>query len=208
MSQVRDLSGQPLPPKYSMDENMTEYKCFDNLLDENVFSRLQEVLLSRELPWYYAPFTDDENNDENNNQFYFGHNIYLRHSWVSRPVTGAGPTSCVPFEELAPLIQKINPMAIHMIRANLMTRSDSHIEAQFHSDMDQNAPTTDPNKINQWTTAVYYINDCNGYTKLEDGTVIESKANKLLTFPATTKHKGATCTDQKIRVLINLNYIL
>tara|TARA_B100000953_G_scaffold295048_1_gene285681 strand:+ start:305 stop:865 length:561 start_codon:yes stop_codon:yes gene_type:complete len=186
---------------------MTEYKCFDNLLDEPTFSRLQNVLLSRELPWYWAPYTAVEN-DENNNQFYFGHNIYHRHSWVSRPVTGAGKETCVPFEEMAPLIQKINPMAIHTIRANCMTKSDSHIECQLHSDMDQNAPTPDTNKINQWTTAVYYINDCNGYTKFKDGTVIESKSNRLLTFPANTKHLGATCTDQKRRVVINFNYIL
>lgn len=97
-------------------------------------------------------------------------------------------------------------MAIHMIRANLMTKSDRHIESELHSDLDINAPTRD--RIDQWTTAIFYINDCNGYTKLEDGSVIESKANRLLTFPANIRHLGATCTDQKRRVLINLNYII
>ena len=39
------------------------------------------------------------------------------------------------------------------------------------------------------------------------GSVIENKANRLLTFSSDTKHLGATCTDEKRRVLINLNYI-
>jgi len=86
-----------------------------------------------------------------------------------------------------------------------MTKSQSNIESDFHSDFDYNSPTTD--KIAHWTTGIYYINDNNGYTKLESGEVIQSKANRLLTFPANVRHLGSTCTDEKSRVLINLNYI-
>ena len=85
-----------------------------------------------------------------------------------------------------------------------MTKSEKHLESQLHSDLEKNAPTI--HKIDQWTTAIFYINDGNGYTKLEDGTIVESKANTLLTFSSDTKHLGATCTDEKRRVLINLNY--
>ena len=165
----------------------------DNFLDEETFIRLQGALLSRNLAWYFAPFTDGK--EEGSSQFYFGHNIYINHTWVS------GLSN-----DLSPLIQKIKPMAIHMIRANLMTRTEKSIESQFHSDMEKNAPTKD--KVDQWTTAIYYINDCNGYTKLEDGSVIESRANRLLTFPSDIRHLGSTCTDEKRRVLINLNYII
>ena len=165
----------------------------DDFLDKDIFIRLQDVIMSQSICWHFAPFTDDSKGGSN--QFYFGHNIYINHAWAS------GLSS-----ELAPLIQKIKPMAIHTIRANLMTRSEEHIESQFHSDLSLNAPTTD--KIDQWTTAIYYINDCNGYTKLEDGSVIESRANRLLTFPSDIRHLGSTCTDEKRRVLINLNYII
>ena len=87
-----------------------------------------------------------------------------------------------------------------------MTRTENHVESQLHSDLDKNAPCK--NRISEWTTAIFYINDCNGYTKLEDGSVIESRANRLLTFPSDVRHLGATCTDEKRRVLINFNYIL
>jgi len=51
-----------------------------------------------------------------------------------------------------------------------------------------------------------YVNTNNGYTKFEDGTKVESVANRLVTFPANMKHKGTSCTDEKIRVVINFNY--
>ena len=167
----------------------------DNFLDEEVFSQLQGTLLDQGICWHFVPCTDGTEGKDNQDQFFFGHTIYQKHTWTS------GLSN-----NLSPLIQKIAPMAIHMIRANLMTKSESHIESQLHSDMNLNSPTAD--KISQWTTAIYYINDCNGYTKLEDGSVIESKANRLLTFPSDVKHLGATCTDMKRRVLINLNYFL
>lgn len=167
-------------------------EVIDDYLDEESFKQLQGRLLSQGICWHFAQFTDGRS--ENKDQFYFGHNIYINHSWVSSLSN-----------DLSPLIAKINPMAIHMIRANLMTKSQGHIESELHSDLDINAPTKD--RIDQWTTAIFYINDCNGYTKLEDGSVIESRANRLVAFPSNVRHLGATCTDEKRRVLINLNYI-
>ena len=171
-------------------------KITDDFLDEETFILLQGKLLSQGVCWHFVPFTAGryESND-GPDQFFFGHTIYQNHSWTS----GLS-------QDIAPLIQKIAPMSIHMIRANLMTKSKTNIESDFHSDLALNAPTTD--KIDQWTTAIYYINDCNGYTKLEDGSVIQSRANRLLTFPSDMEHLGATCTDEKRRVLINLNYFL
>ena len=167
-------------------------KVIDNFLEKEVFSELQEKVMAYNVCWYFVPFTDE--NKKTKDQFYFGHNIYLNHQWCSSLSNS-----------IKPLVTKINPMAIHMVRANLMTKSEKHIESEFHTDLDRNSPTT--NKKNNWTTALYYVNDCNGYTKLEEGSVIENKANRLLTFSSDTKHLGATCTDEKRRVLINLNYI-
>ena len=44
-------------------------------------------------------------------------------------------------------------------------------------------------------------------TVLEDGTECESVANRLLLFDATKPHHSTTCTDQKRRVNINVNYM-
>ena len=166
-------------------------EVIDDFLEIGDFNNLNRLLMGENVCWHFVPFTDGK--DKNNDQFYFGDNVYMNHSWVSSLSN-----------DLSPLIAGIKPMAIHTIRANLMTKSEKHIESQLHSDLEKNAPTID--KVDQWTTAIFYINDCNGYTKLEDGTIVESKANRLLTFSSDTKHLGATCTDEKRRVLINLNY--
>ena len=61
-------------------------------------------------------------------------------------------------------------------------------------------------KLKQWTTSIFYINTNDGYTKFEDGTKIESIANRMITFPANINHTGTSCTDEQTRVVINFNY--
>ena len=60
----------------------------------------------------------------------------------------------------------------------------------------------------QWTTSILYINTNNGYTELESGEIIESIANRLVTFPANTRHRTITQTDEQTRILINFNYLM
>ena len=45
-------------------------------------------------------------------------------------------------------------------------------------------------------------------TKFEDGTKVESVANRFVTFPANIKHTGSTCRDEKTRDVINFNYLI
>ena len=61
-------------------------------------------------------------------------------------------------------------------------------------------------KLKHWTTAIFYLNSNNGYTEFEDGTKVESVANRFVSFPSTLKHRGTSCTDENVRVVINFNY--
>ena len=58
------------------------------------------------------------------------------------------------------------------------------------------------------STSIFYMNTNNGYTKFEDGTKVESVANRMVTFPANMKHAETSCTDEKIRVVINFNLFI
>ena len=42
----------------------------------------------------------------------------------------------------------------------------------------------------------------------EDGTEIECRANRLVTYPYDTFHAAVLCTDQPYRVVINFNYFI
>ena len=61
-------------------------------------------------------------------------------------------------------------------------------------------------KLKQLTTAIFYANTNNGYTKFENGLIVESVANRMVFFSADMKHTGTSCTDEKTRVVINFNY--
>ena len=87
--------------------------------------------------------------------------------------------------------------AIARIKAICVLRTPELIEFTwgFHTDFNNNE-----------ITAIYYINDNDGYTLFEDGTKVESVANRFVRFPCTTRHTGTTCTDTDRRLLINFNY--
>jgi hypothetical protein len=58
------------------------------------------------------------------------------------------------------------------------------------------------------TTAIFYINSNDGYTIFKKNKkIIKSKENKFIYFKSNSEHAGTTCTDQKVRVVINFNYI-
>jgi len=55
--------------------------------------------------------------------------------------------------------------------------------------------------------AIYSLNTCNGFTRLQDGTKVDSIANRLLIFDGSEVHNSSTTTDQKGRYNINFNYL-
>jgi len=87
----------------------------------------------------------------------------------------------------------------YRIKANLLTRTSEIEVNRFHTDIQRDS--------DQYTTSILYMNTNNGYTEFENGVKIESVANRLITFPAGMKHRGTSCTDKKIRVVINFNYL-
>ena len=54
--------------------------------------------------------------------------------------------------------------------------------------------------------SILYINNNNGYTKFKDGTVVQSVRNRMITFPANLKYTEDTCTNDRFRCIISMNY--
>ena len=152
----------------------------DNFLKPNDFQNLQILLLGEDLPWYYMvkiDYIDDQD------RFQFTHGFY----------DGGenGPYTVRLFHWVS------NP---YRIKANLIPRTSEIKVGRFHTDI----PSKTVSEAH--TTSILYMNTNNGYTEFEDKTKVESVANRFVTFPTTTKHRGTSCTDKKTRVLINFNY--
>ena len=180
-----------------------EVKVEDNFLDQEVFKNIHLLFMGNMFPWYYQPTIDFYEELEDKNKFQFVHVFYER----------CAPTSST-IEKIMPIMNKIDPIAIWRIKANLLTKTPNIIENEFHIDMGQYEiqdgvviNTEGPPKIlEQSTTSIFYVNTNNGYTKFEDGTKVESVANRLISFSSNTKHKGTSCTDEETRIIINFNY--
>jgi len=101
------------------------------------------------------------------------------------------------FHIIEPIIRspKLRVTSLFRVKANMNPRTQEIIKHGFHLDVPYNE-----------TTAIYYVNSNNGYTEFEDGTKVESVANRLVKFDSNIRHTGTTCTDSKIRCVINFNY--
>ena len=164
-------------------------KILDNVLDQNVFNKLQDFMMGSDFAWYYNDVIDYQTDLD---KFQFTHIFYKNFAPHSTSI-----------DQLNPIIKKINPISLYRIKTNLLTKTPNIIENTFHSDF---IPLLSEEKSKQWTTSIFYVNTNNGYTEFEDGTKVESIANRVITFPANMKHRGTSCTDEKTRVVINFNY--
>tara|TARA_B110000285_G_C14759667_1_gene438983 strand:- start:202 stop:615 length:414 start_codon:yes stop_codon:yes gene_type:complete len=135
--------------------------------------------MGSDFEWYYSDIiTTNERHDD---EFQFCHMFYRDGKPGEK------------YSILKPLIRKIEPFSVISVKANLLTKTNEVRKYGFHVDV---------NKENL-TTAVYYINTCNGFTLFRDGRKVEQVANRLVIFNAQLEHAGTSCTDEKTRVLIN-----
>jgi hypothetical protein len=161
----------------------TEYKIIDNFLGLDDFKKLKDLMLGKYFSWYYNPDVTFKN-------VYSPHTMYFTHLFYD-----ASRIQSNLFSEVEPILQLIKPKALIRIKGNLYPNIGKSIADLAHKDYEY------PHK-----GALLYINTNNGCTVLEDGTEIKSIANRLLMFEPHKLHNSSFCTDEKVRVNININY--
>ena len=100
------------------------------------------------------------------------------------------------FYNLMPIINELEPVSIVRIKANLNMRTPERQEYELHKDVDD------------CITSIYYVNSNDGYTRFEDGTKVDSVANRMVVFNSNTLHAGSSPTDELRRCVINFNYFI
>ena len=163
-------------------------KIIDNAISFDQIKSLQNLFYSTDFPWYYNDFKNsavDTLKENQLNDFQFTHNFYKNYNVTSQHI-----------RHIEPILEILNPCAIYRIKANLTARTDSIIKFPFHED----------EKGLVGKTAIFYVNNNDGYTEFEDGTIIESLSNRLCVFDSTRLHRGTTSTNTKTRCVINFNY--
>ena len=177
-----------------------KYKVIDNFLDEEYFEKLVTLFIDREkikndsspFPWFFEPSVvylrkhkKWKSREEGDNSFYMSHLFYDFNTPVS------------PFyENTIPLLKKLGARCLIRIKANLYPNTHTLHEHSMHIDDDFSH-----------SGAILSLNTCDGYTKLKDGTKIDSVANRILLFDSSEEHCSTTTTNNSPRINININYI-
>jgi hypothetical protein len=170
-------------------------QIIDNALGSKQFKDIQHALLSHKFLWSFndsiAKDVWIEGSDEDEDNYYFTNQLYIRNP-------NQKIISTLEHWPLQPLLRSVLQKDSKLIRvkANLYLRTDKIVHHNNHIDYEF-----------EHSAAIFYINTNDGLTVLEDGTEIESVANRLLVFDGSKPHHSTTCTDQKRRVNINMNYI-
>ena len=160
---------------------MSEIKIIKDCLSKEDFANIKNTLFSDYFAWYLNLGV----NEALDNYTQFTHvffNNYIQNSNL--------------LDNLKPIINILNPLALIRVKANLLTKTEKIIKHGFH--VDQNF---------KCTTAIFYVNNNNGYTEFENGKKIYSEENKLVIFDTFLKHTGTTCTDTNQRIVINFNFV-
>ena len=165
------------------------HKIIDNLLPEELYIETKNNFLEYfRFPWFYNNFKVSSTEPFDLNSYQFTHLFYdnnsIRSDW---------------FQIVEPIVKYLNPKSVIRIKANLNPRTNVQHIFPYHVDFSSESSDR--------KTAIYYVNSNDGVTILEDGTEIESIANRLVIFDQKTRHTGTTCINQKVRCLINFNYI-
>ena len=181
---------------------MSKIEIIENFLPQREFKVIENIFYDPSFPWYFQPYVDFHptggyNPDVNikDRTFQFAHMFYHENEWCSSHG-----------KPLLSILNKFKILALLRIKTNLTTVTPTITEHRFHTDIIAGGDWSG-HKLNEITTAIFYINTNDGYTKFKDGTKVESVANTLVKFPSNTMHLGTTCTNRKSRIVINFNFL-
>tara|TARA_R100000951_G_C2591803_1_gene165281 strand:- start:16 stop:534 length:519 start_codon:yes stop_codon:yes gene_type:complete len=170
-----------------------KYEVIDNFLDYVDLHTIQNFMF-KDMDWYYSGNVAS-NKDSQDNHYYFVHQLFDCYQ-IDLPNSRFYPEVLSRFAKSFKRLNMEREMkALIRVKANLFPSTSKLVEHDFHIDF--------PFKHKG---ALFSVNTCDGYTKLDDGTKIESIENRLLLFDASKNHASTTCTNTHARVNMNFNY--
>ena len=170
----------------------------ESFLPVGEFEKIQSIVMGSQFPWYKQECGVSAPVKEGGYGFQFTHQLCN---------VDGGRSSCNHF--FINLYRLLGVKRLFRSKLNLLYRTEEiHEFKPFHIDLNENNPP--------WTTAILYMNTNNGYTLFENGTKVDSVANRLVEFEGHTFHTGSTHTigtpcheydEGRFRVVLNINFL-
>tara|TARA_B100001996_G_C18371176_1_gene481658 strand:- start:57 stop:605 length:549 start_codon:yes stop_codon:yes gene_type:complete len=175
----------------------SKIKVKHELLEKNTFFNIKNILYSNTFDWYLCECI--YSSPEYANSFIsvcddIDNYIFSKTLYDNDSVTG----NIYHYEQIIlPFYSLLNIKSLIRARVTFCPRNEKIVKHGLHIDH--------INKDDS-TTAVFYVNNNDGYTEFEDGSKFNSIENSIITFPTYYQHTGTTCTNKSGRITINLNY--
>lgn len=164
-----------------------EFEIIDNFLPLNVFNDLQDLVMGSEFPYFFITPVNDRQDDSDISSCFF-HLLF--------DIRNDDYVQTAYYKLFAPIFkEKLQIKSLVRMKVGLYPRTNVLEEYAMHIDQ-------------QWEHkgAIFSFNTCDGATILEDGTRIDSVANRMLLFNSHLPHASTSCTNATARVNLNINY--
>ena len=162
----------------------------DNFLNHEELSQIKNNLLSNKFPLYYTPVVSGDDINSAPWNYYFVHEFYKGDKVKSEFYDYLYEIFIEKFKKIYPYKSLIR------IKLNFYPHTENLREHNKHVDSDFSH-----------YGAVFSINTCNGFTRLHDGTKIDSVENRIVFFDPSLEHNSTTTTTSSGRWNINFNFI-
>ena len=165
-----------------------KYKIIKKFLKPDSFEEIKNIIIHKDFPWRRRDHIANDDPFILIAAGYFSYGFYNNmdsNSELYRP-------------HIVPILQKLGASAPIDVRAN-MSISELFKKSGWHRDHDFKC-----------TTAILYLNDCDGGTELKINNkiiFIKADANKMIIFDTAILHRGTTSTNEPLRYIINFNYL-
>ena len=158
-------------------------KVIDNYLNDIDFGLLKSLVFDWEkFPWFYTQNITYDDEKTLSNFCYQTHVLYVDDH----------PNSQF-YDKIIRYFDFYE--CLYRVKINMYPYQGELIEHPMHADFEF-----------KHKAALLSLNDCDGYTKFEDGSIVESVANRLILFNPTKQHCSTNTTNTDRRVNINFNY--
>jgi len=166
----------------------------EDFLLPSFFERLQNIVNGNSINWQ---FENDTVYNANDNQMMFTHTLYnklIKQESILKPI----------FEPILYFVDElIDIKDLLKMKMNLYVNHTIQHKQKKHIDIAKEDKKT---AIDGLKTAVFNFTTCDGYTQVEDKKY-PSKENSIIIFDGNKLHCGATPTNTKSRIVLNLNVI-
>ena len=136
------------------------YKVVDNYLDVDQHLILKTIMEADTFPWYFNKGRVKKTDKPKLFDYQFVHIFYIENKVNSNY-----------FNNLNPLIEKLKPLSLIRIKANLNPPTEKLIESDYHTDTDFKCKA-----------AIYYVNDNDGYTMIGKEKILSKKNRMVINF--------------------------